>query len=252
MKRRIAIPVLSALLFVPAAIWAAPDDLPKAETILDRYVEVTGGKAAYEKRKTESATGTMSFPAQGLKGNITRFSAEPNQTYMTIELEGIGKIEAGTSGDIAWEKSAIMGPRVKSGEEKAQSLRESRFNEPIHWRELFSKAETVGVETIDGDECYKIVLTPKEGKTETQYFSKKTGLAVKTQTTAVTQMGEMQVEVVVSDYKEFGGVKIPTKTVQKASGQEFVIIIDNVKVNESLPPNRFEPPAEIKELLSKK
>src|SRR6185295_4866518 len=143
MMRRTSI----ALLLSFSAAWAADEALPKAETILDRYVEVTGGKAAYEKRKTESATGTMTFPAQGLKGAITRFSAEPNQSYMTIELEGIGKIEAGTSGGIAWEKSAIMGPRVKTGEEKVQTLRQSRFNEPIRWREMFTKAETIGVET---------------------------------------------------------------------------------------------------------
>jgi hypothetical protein len=191
----------------------------------------------------------MAFPAQGLKGAITRFSAEPDQTYMTIELEGIGKIEAGTSGGIAWEKSAIMGPRVKSGEEKIQSLRQSRFNEPIHWRDLFSKAETVGVETVDGDDCYKLLMTTTEGKQETQFYSKKTGLAVKTQVKAITQMGEMDVEAIVSDYKVFGGVKIPTKTVQKTAGQEFVITIDSVKINESLPSDRFEPPAEIKALL---
>jgi hypothetical protein len=170
---------------------------------------------------------------------------------MTIELEGIGKIEAGTSGDVAWEKSAIMGPRVKTGEEKVQSLRQSRFNEPLHWREMFTKAETIGVETVDGDECYKVLLTPTEGRPETQFYSKKTGLAVKTQTKAVTQMGEMEVEATVSDYKVFGGVKIPTKTVQKAAGQEFVVTLDNVKINESLPVDRFEPPAEIKALLSK-
>jgi len=247
MIRRTAIAVLLSF----SAAWAADEALPKAETILDRYVEVTGGKAAYEKRKTETATGTMSFPAQGLKGAITRFSAEPNRSYMTIELEGIGKIEAGTSGSIAWEKSAIMGPRVKTGEEKVQTLRQSRFNEPIHWREMFTKAETIGVETVDGDECYKVLLTPTEGRPETQFYSKKTGLAVKTQTKAVTQMGEMEVEATVSDYKVFGGVKIPTKTVQKAAGQEFVVTLDNVKINESLPADRFEPPAEIKALLSK-
>ena len=33
--------------------------LPKAETILDRYIEVTGGKAAYDKRTSEITTGTM-------------------------------------------------------------------------------------------------------------------------------------------------------------------------------------------------
>jgi hypothetical protein len=247
MMRRTAFAVLLSF----SAAWAADEALPKAETILDRYVEVTGGKAAYEKRKTESATGTMTFPAQGLKGAMTRVSAEPNQSYMVIELEGIGKIEAGTSGAVVWGKDPIMGPRIKTGEEKTQSLREARFNSPIRWREMYSKVETAGVETVEGEECYKLLMTPTEGKPETQFYSKKTGLAVKTQVVAVSPMGEQPVEGIVSEYKEFGGVKIPTKMVQKMAGQEIVITLQTVKINESLPVDRFEPPAEIKALLSK-
>jgi hypothetical protein len=247
MIRRTAIAFLLAL---PAA-WAADEALPKAETILDRYVEVTGGKAAYEKHKTELGTGTMTFTAQGLKGSITRFAAAPNQTYMAIELEGIGKIEQGSSGGVVWEKNPMTGPRIKSGEEKVQDLREATYNQPVRWREVFVKAETVGRETVEGEDCYKVVLTPKEGKPETSYYSKKSGLVVKSETTAVTQMGEMNVEMVVSAYKEFDGVKVPTRMVQRVAGQEFVIAIDNLKYNESLPADRFEPPAEIKALLSK-
>ena len=251
MRRTIIRRVGLALLIGFPAAWAADEALPKAEAVLDRYVEVTGGKAAYEKRKTESATGTISFPAQGLKGTVTRFSAEPNQSYMVMELEGIGKIEAGTSGGVVWGKDPIMGPRVKTGEEKVQAIREARFNSPLRWRELYSKVENAGVETVEGEECYKLVMTPNEGKAETQYYSKKTGLGVKTVMTAVSPMGEIQTEGIVSDYKDFGGIKIPTKTIQKAAGQEFIITLDNVKVNESLPVDRFEPPAEIKALLKK-
>ena len=57
----------------------ADDTLPKAETILDRYIEVTGGKAAYEKRKTEIATGTFEMAAMGVKGTITHYAASPTR-----------------------------------------------------------------------------------------------------------------------------------------------------------------------------
>ena len=247
MTRRL---VLVALLGGVTA-FAADDALPKAETILDRYVEVTGGKAAYEKRKTEIETGTLEFPAQGLKGTLSRYAAAPDKSYSTLEIEGVGKIEMGSAGGVAWEKSALLGPRVKSGEEKAQALRESIFNAQLLWRKLFTKAETTGVETIDGEECYKVVLTPSEGKPETTYYQKKSGLVVKTSTIAVNQMGEVPVESIISDYKDFDGVLSPTKVTQKAAGQEFTMTIQSVKVNEEIPADRFEPPAEIKTLLQK-
>ena len=43
--------VLIGLAGFAPSVFAQDEPLPKAETILDRYVEVTGGKAAYEKRK---------------------------------------------------------------------------------------------------------------------------------------------------------------------------------------------------------
>lgn len=240
------IPLLAA-----GAAFAAEEVLPKADTILDRFVEVTGGKAAHLKRNSEIATGTLEFVAAGLKGTLTRYAAAPDKSYTVLDIEGVGKIEMGSAAGVAWEKSAIQGPRVKSGEEKAQALREGTFNAQLNWRKLFPKAETIGVETIDGEPCYKVVLTPAAGKPETRYYQKKSGLAVKTTTIAVNQMGEVPVEVIISDYKNFDGVLVPTKVVQKAAGQEFTMTIQNIKVNEEIPADRFEPPADIKALLSK-
>ena len=225
--------------------------LPKAETILDHYVEVTGGKAAYEQHKTEVLRGTIAFPAQGLTGQLTRYSAAPDKEYSMVELGPIGKIESGVANGIAWEKSVILGPRLKEGDEKDQVVRESRFNAPLQWRNIYSKVETTGAETAEGEQCYKVVLTPATGKPETQFFSTKSGLLVKTRATAASPMGEVDVEVTVSDYKAFGGVLMPTRSKQKAGGQELEISVSNVGVNETIPPNLFNPPADVQALIDK-
>jgi hypothetical protein len=230
---------------------AADDALPKAETILDHYVEVTGGKAAYESRKTEVATGTVEFAAQGLKGTLTRYAAAPDKSYSIIELEGIGKMEQGTVNGMAWDKNPMITPRIKSGVEKAQGIREGMFNGPLNWRKVYAKAETVGVENAEGEECYKVTLTPFEGKPETGFFSKKSGLEIKRIITVASPMGEMQAEAVAQDYKDFGGVLQPTKMLQRVAGQELVITIQSVKINEQLPADRFDPPAEIQALMKK-
>ena len=86
----------------------AADPLPSAASVLDRYVQVTGGKQAYEKRKTEIAHGTLEYPALGIKGSMTRYAAEPDKYYTTLDIEGLGKIEMGVNGRVAWENSAIF------------------------------------------------------------------------------------------------------------------------------------------------
>ncbi len=251
-----AIAGMTAFAAQQAETAAAPktEALPKAETILDHYVEVTGGKAAYEGRKNEIATGTFELSAQGLKGSMTIYSAPPDKTYRVINLESAGiKIESGTGNGIAWETNPMLGPRVLEGVEKAQNLREASFNAPVDWRSLYTKAETAGVETIDGHECYKVVLTPAEGKPSTKYYDKKTGLQVKeSMVTSSQQLGDVPAEATVSDYKEFNGILVPTKIVTSIAGQEFTITTDSIKINQDFPADRFDPPADIKALLNKK
>ena len=225
--------------------------LPKAETILDRYVEVTGGKAAYEQHSSEILIGTIAFPAQGLSGRLTRYAMAPDKEYSVVEMGPIGKIESGVFNGVAWEKSAILGPRVKTGDEKDQATREARFNAPVDWRNIYTKAETAGTEAVNGDECYKVTLTAATGKPETQYYSKKTGLLLKTTATALSPMGEVAVEVEVSDYKDFGGVLYPTRSKQKAGGQELDISITSVSLNEPIPAEYFQLPGDVKALVDK-
>jgi hypothetical protein len=244
--------VIALGVFIASSLaWAADETLPKAETVLDHYIEVTGGKDAYQKRKTEVSTGTFEITAQGIKGTLTRYDADPDKSYTVVDIEGVGKIESGTGDGLAWERSLIAGPRVLSGEEKAQALREGTFNAELNWRKIYSKVETVGVETVEGQECYKLVLTPMEGKPETTYYQKSTGLAVKMNTTLVSTMGELPVEATMGGYKEFGGVLVPARITQKAAGTAVTRTIETMKVNGEIPAGRFDLPADIKALLDK-
>src|ERR1700688_3826164 len=133
MTRFARLMILTAL----AGSVAAAQALPKAETILDRYVEVTGGRSAYEKHSRETMTGTITFPEQGLSGNLTRYAMAPDKEYSVVELGPIGKIESGFTDGVAWEKSAILGPRIKTGDEKDQVSREAQFNGQAEWRTVF-------------------------------------------------------------------------------------------------------------------
>ncbi len=251
MSKLTRLTLLCALAGCGAAHLPAQEATPSAESILDRYVEVTGGKAAYEKHGTQIITGNIAVPEQGLTGRLTRYAMAPDKEYSIVEFGPIGKIESGVFNGVAWEKSAILGPRVKSGDEKEQAMREARFNVPVEWRKIFTKVEAAGKETVNGEECYKITLTPATGKPETQFFSIKSGLLVKTTTIAISPMGEVAAESQVSDYKRFGGVLYPTRSKEKAGTQELDITVTSVKFDEPIPPQYFELPPDIKAVLAK-
>ena len=229
----------------------AQTPLPEGSAVLDKYVEVTGGRAAYEKLRSEVQTATMEIAGQGVRFTMTIYRAAPNKSYVVMEMPGMGKIEEGTDGKVVWSLSAIQGPRIKEGAEKSMGLLAATFNGDLRWRELYKSAETVGVEDVEGGPCYKVVLTGNDGLIQTRYYSTKTGLIVKTIMTVKTQMGEIPTESVVSDYRDAGGVLVPYKSVSKILTQQLVMTVENVKPNAEIDASRFALPDEIKALLQK-
>jgi outer membrane lipoprotein-sorting protein len=244
--------IIAAALAGAAVPCLSAADLPKAETVLDKYVEVTGGKAAYQKLHSEIEIGTMEFAAMGFKGAVTSYHAEPDLVYTEIVLEGIGKIQDGSDGKVAWSNSAMQGPHVKEGAERAQAMQEARFNGELHWRETYKTAETTGIEAIDGEDCYKVVLTPAEGSPVTHFYDKYSGLLVKMSLITQTPMGEVAAESFPTDYRKEGEILLPHKVRQTVGGQEFTITIDSVKFNPDIPKDRFDLPDEVKAIVNKK
>jgi hypothetical protein len=230
----------------------AADSLPKAETILDKGVEAEGGKAAFEKLHSMIVTGSMEVKGIGLKGTMTSYRAAPDKMLVEVEIQGIGTIRDGWDGKTAWELSALQGPRIKDGDEFAVAKREGDFTGALHWRDYYKEVVTQAIEKVDGKDCYKILLTPKEGSPETHFIDKETYLPVKVQMTLKGPMGEIQTEGTIGDYRKEGDLMMAHKLVQKAAGQEITITFDGVKFNPEIPKDKFDLPDEIQALLKKK
>ncbi len=67
----------------------AADVLPKADIILDKAIEVTGGKAAYQKVHSKIESGSMEI--NGMKGTSTMYKAEPDKAYTEIVFAASAK-----------------------------------------------------------------------------------------------------------------------------------------------------------------
>jgi hypothetical protein len=200
-----------------------PGALPKAESVLAHYIDATGGKAAYEKFKSRTITGTIEIPGANITGKIQIFQAAPNRIAIVTEVGPAGQTIRATDGKSAWEISSVTGERLLDGAEKDDFLRNATFNEELHVKELYEKAECVGIEDVEGKPAYKIVLTAKTGKSESNYYDKTSRLLVKETTTTKSPMGEITVETFSSDYKRVDGLLFPFKATQKALGQQVVV-----------------------------
>jgi hypothetical protein len=81
---------------------------------------------------------------------------------MTMEHPGRGTSERGFNGMVAWEFHPTRGARLVEGEERTSAMRNARFNADAAWRTVYAGTEVLGVETVDGRECYKLRLTPNQ------------------------------------------------------------------------------------------
>ncbi len=186
-----------------------------------------------------------------MKMEITVHTEAPDRIHVRTVLGSFGTVEEGYNGKVAWALNPMTGPEVKEGAARAQTLKRAVFYPELDWKRIYDKLETVGVEDVDGTECYKVVGTPTTGTPETFYYDKKTHLLKKLKVTAETPMGEMESETSFSDYKNVDGVLIShTRTISQM-GQEVVYVVDEVKQNVDIPKDTFDLPDAIKELVTK-
>jgi len=242
--------IFLTLILIASTVSAA--DLPKGETLMDRFVELTGGIASYKTLKSQSIKAEIEFVGQGLKGTTTTLSVYPGRSSTTMELTGLGKIYSGGWDGIVWESSAMQGQRLVKGAERSIMLRLNDIRAAADWHKYYESATTEAEETIEGQNCYRVVSKPKDGgKPETAWFSKESGLMVKTQFTLVSAMGELPISILVSDYRKVGAFLLPYRSIQSMGPQKMDNKIVEILLNADIEAAKLEPPADIQALIAK-
>jgi hypothetical protein len=237
----------------PATPACAEDGPPKAEALIQKMIDASGGKAAYAKQQSRFSTGKMSLPKMGVELSQTTWAQRPNKSYVLMESPALGTMESGCDGSTVWDNSSMVGPSVKKGPERAVQLREADFDNWPNWKKYYKSATTAGADTVAGQATWKVEMVPLEGTPETMWMDQATGLLLKTSMKIQSEMGEVSVDAFMEDYREVCGMKIPFRTRQVMMGgmQEMVVTTDSVACDPVVPKDRFALPAEIKALLDK-
>ena len=214
---------------------------PEAVKILNRYIQVTGGAAAYAKVKTQQMTGKLELKAMGLSGAVTILTKEPNKFFMSQSIGGAGETKVAFDGKTGWSKDPLGTFRILKGKELVEARLQADTSATVKWEKLYRKIELKGKEAVNGSPAYKLVLTPKSGNTITQYYDVASGLLVRTDTVAVSPQGTFPTETYLTDYRVVDGVKIPFLTRIKLAAYEVTMTISSVKNNLAIPDSKFAP-----------
>lgn len=221
---------------------------PTADAIFARHIQAIGGKDAVLKAAALRTVGKMEMPAQGISAAMQSV-AEPNRTAMKLTIPGIGEISNGFDGSVAWEVNPMRGSRIMTEKETLSAQESADFHATMLFaKERYSSVECVGQAEFGGQKTWQVKTVLKSGRVVNEYFSVETGLRVGSQTTSESQAGILNVSTVDSDYKQFGALKVATRTEMTTGAQKVVLTISDVIIG-ALPDSAFAAPASVKALI---
>ena len=236
----------------PVEAVTAKADLPPAEEIIERYIEVTGGRAAYEKLHNMVLRGTISITASGQSVGVTMYKASPNKHLQILESEGVLTFRQGFDGETLWQMNRDNVARIFDGPSKVAQVNEETFNAELRLPELHEGVYMVKIEEMSGEPCYHLLLTSPQVAAQHRFYSVESGLLVARRVVQPGPRGGLSMLVEFSDYEETAGVRFPRRFRKTQMGQEMITIMDSVEVNVDLPADIFDLPEEVQVALEEK
>lgn len=191
---------------------AQPEKKPTVDEILGKYETALGGKENLSKITSRV------IKAQRVEPDEKTFEAEeilqkgakmlvvtvyPSKQYGDYTVKEIfdGKSAAKFGNDAKIELKP---------DEAEQIRREAQIFANPNLKSVYTKMDFRFVDKIDGREVYVIIATTAENNRERLFFDTQNGLLVRRIASTPTVLGVFNYQVDYTEYKDFGGVKLPT------------------------------------------
>lgn len=201
------------------------------QNVIDAYIEAIGGE---QKLKTvEDLKMEMSMSVQGMSLQVVSYQKKPNNMYQETKMNGNVVSMQVYNGEKGKMRSP-QGEQMLEGESLAQ-LKESApiFPELTYGDD--TKLELKGIETVNGKDAYKLIVTKPSGTSTTFYYGVDDGLKYK----EVTQMPQGSMSTVYSNYEKVDGILFPMQMKQSMGPQSFDIKVESIEVNAGISDDRF-------------
>jgi outer membrane protein assembly factor BamB len=186
----------------------AIDSLPEAEALFAGHLELIGGEANLRRHDTRHVKGQFEMRSVGFGAvpfEIDRRA--PDLWHAKIKSPGgrPGHIERFFNGEIAYELNPhpSYGNRLLEPEIRQELSHTSDLYDEANFASKFTSMKTLGIETFDDRECYVVEAITEGGTTRHVYFDRRSGLIA-------GRSGETESIATFDDYREFGGLLIPT------------------------------------------
>jgi hypothetical protein len=204
---------------------------PPAGPLLDKAIKAVGGEERLGKIQVISAKSNAKITIEGnenemklaiLLNGLEDYRAEFDGDFNGNSFKGVEVV----SGGKGWRKFGEMAMEIEP--DALKNEKRIIYLAAVHMNPLLLKGKSFKVEptdgaSVEGKPADALKITGPDGKESTLYLDKESGLPVRAVARVIGWMGEEYTqESTFGDYKEFDGVKFPTKLTIKRDGEEFV------------------------------
>lgn len=222
--------------------------LPTTDDIFAKSISAIGGADAIRKHTSMLTKGTLSMPSAGMSGKLEIITLAPNKILTSMEFPGVGQIQQGFDGTVGWSNNPMQGPSLIQGTMLEEMKRSSDMYKDIDPAKIWSKSSVKGAVNFAGVPCYELAVEGAPGN-GTLYFEIQSGLTRGMALTVESAMGKVPTTTVMSEYKDFDGVKMATRTEVEAMGMKQTLIVDTVSFA-AIDPKLFNLPPAIRALVA--
>ena len=197
------------------------------EEVIAKYIEALGGKENLE--KIESIVQKANTSMSGMTINLVTYKKAPNKFAMEMYMNKNMMQKQSFNGEKGKIKG-FQGEKEITGEDLEELKISAVLNQELKYGELGIKLTLDGVEKIEGEDAFKVIVLMPNGKKTIDFYSLATSLKIQSRETIVTPQGEFVQTQSFSDYREVNGIKFPFLI--KASGiQNMELITESVEIN---------------------
>jgi hypothetical protein len=213
----------------------------EARAVVERYVQATGGRAAWNAERTLHAKLTLS--GYGLTGTAEAWLAKPDKSLTVTHLGPINQQE-GTFGDRAWQIDQNGQLRWLDGRDRETARAEAYF-ENEEWAATDQgggEVESKERETYERVQYDVLEVHPPIGKTRKLYFNARTGLLER----MTFRSDNQEIDVRQSNYERLAGrlrARTSVTRVPTMGGNDLTARVESVWANVAVDSTRFLPPS---------
>src|SRR6266540_2200257 len=135
--------ILQGILLALLSAARGADNAPAVDSILDKFIEASGGKSVMEKIKSRTIKGDLDL--MGSTSDWVLEAKAPNKQFSGFNNPTFGAVADGFDGTVAWSKNQ-SGVRVKEGEELSKTKRDADFHRNLNLKKLFPDMHYKGTE----------------------------------------------------------------------------------------------------------